>query len=108
MLLLGHGSIGRGALPLIKRHFTFDELVIVDPNPVFEPETSSNVTFIKLGFTRHNYIQEMDKIFENSGKVKFCVNLSVDISSTDLTIYCQEKGILYMDTANYFWGDTEF
>jgi len=47
----------------------------------------------------------MDKIFSNNGKVKFCVNLSVDVSSLDLIIYCQEKGILYIDTANYLWGD---
>jgi len=105
LLLLGHGSIGRGALPLIKRHFTFDKLVVVDPHPVHEPETGPSISFVKVAFTRHNYISEMDKIFENSGKVKFCVNLSVDISSVDLSLYCQEKGILYIDTANYFWGD---
>ncbi len=89
LLLIGFGSIGRGTLPLIKRHFTYDKLIIVDPHPVNEPETGPNISFLKLGFTRHNYIQEMDKIFENSGKVKFCVNLSVDISSPDLTVYCQ-------------------
>ena len=29
--IIGFGSIGKGVLPLIKRHFTYDELVIIDP-----------------------------------------------------------------------------
>lgn len=37
--LLGHGSIGMGLLPLIKRHFTFDNLTVIDPHPIYEPET---------------------------------------------------------------------
>ena len=56
ILLLGHGSIGRGVLPLIKRHFTFDNLMIVDPFPVVEPEVGGKIKFFKIGFTQSNYI----------------------------------------------------
>lgn len=38
--IIGHGSIGKGTLPLIKRHFTFDQITIVDPDPVELPEVS--------------------------------------------------------------------
>lgn len=49
----------------------------------------------------------MDKIFAKEAKIKFCVNMSVDVQSRELVIYCQEKGILYIDTANYPWGDLD-
>ena len=32
--IVGHGSIGKGTLPLIKRHFKFDKITIIDPEPV--------------------------------------------------------------------------
>lgn len=35
--IIGHGSIGRGTIPLIKRHFTFDKMTVIDPNPVDLP-----------------------------------------------------------------------
>lgn len=35
--IVGHGSIGKGILPLIKRHFKFDRITIIDPHPVEEP-----------------------------------------------------------------------
>lgn len=63
LLLVGHGSIGRGVLPLIKRHFTYNELVIVDPHPAIEPETGPNVKFFKLELTRHNYVQFINETF---------------------------------------------
>jgi homospermidine synthase len=53
--LLGHGSIGRGVLPLIKRHFTFSRLTIVDPNPVIQPKKEPKITFMKIGLNRGNF-----------------------------------------------------
>jgi homospermidine synthase len=40
IVLIGHGSIGRGILPLIKRHLTFGKLTIIDQHPVVTPTTS--------------------------------------------------------------------
>ncbi len=37
IVMIGHGSIGKGTLPLIKRHFTFDRITIIDPDPVELP-----------------------------------------------------------------------
>ena len=31
--VIGHGLIGRGTVPLIKRHFNYNTITIVDPNP---------------------------------------------------------------------------
>ena len=49
--VIGHGSIGRGTIPLIKRHFTFDKMTIIDPNPVDLPETDHNISFMKTALT---------------------------------------------------------
>jgi homospermidine synthase len=50
--VIGHGSIGKGTLPLIKRHFRFDKITIIDPHPAELPETSENVIFLQLGLTQ--------------------------------------------------------
>jgi homospermidine synthase len=78
--IIGHGSIGKGTLPLIKRHFKFDKITIIDPHPVEAPEVSENVSFLKIGLTNDNFKEILDKIFIN--KVCFCVNLSVGTSSS--------------------------
>ena len=49
--VIGHGSIGRGTVPLIKRHFTFDHMTIIDPDPVDLPDVDSKVKFMKMGLT---------------------------------------------------------
>ena len=101
--LLGYGSIGRGLLPLIMRHFTFDNFTIVDPNPVEAPAASEKYKFVKLAITKENLKEELDKIFVN--KTGFCVNMSIDTSSRDIALYCQEKGVLYIDTCKGEWDE---
>lgn len=53
--LVGHGSIGKGTLPLLKRHFKYDKIVVIDPHPVCEPETDEKVSFWRLGLTKDNF-----------------------------------------------------
>ena len=47
IVMIGFGSIGKGTLPLIERHFTFDRkrLVVVDP------EDKDQALVEKLGYT---------------------------------------------------------
>lgn len=99
--VVGHGSIGKGTLPLIKKHFKFDKITIIDPEPVELPQVSENVEFIKIGLTKENFKSILDKIFV--GKVGFCVNLSVGTSSSDIIQYCQDKGVFYIDTVKEEW-----
>ena len=77
--VIGHGSIGRGTVPMIMRHFTFDKMTIIDPNPVDTPDEHEKVTFLKERLVQDNFKDILDKIFE--GKNDFCVNLSVGTSS---------------------------
>lgn len=53
--VVGHGSIGRGTVPLIKRHFHFDKMTIIDPDPKHLPDPDPKVKFIKLAITQLNY-----------------------------------------------------
>ena len=99
--VIGHGSIGRGTIPLIKRHFTFDKMTIIDPCPVDLPQTNDKITFLKTALTQNNYQDTLDSIFV--GKECFCVNLSVGTSSADIMLYCQKKGVLYIDTVKEEW-----
>jgi homospermidine synthase len=72
---------------------------------VIEPKEEANIKFRKVGLNRTNYLEIMNSIFEDSGKIKFMVNLSVEVETKDLILYCQERKILYIDTAVYPWGD---
>jgi homospermidine synthase len=56
---------------------------------------------MQIGLTADNFKEILDKIFV--GKVGFCVNLSIGVSSSDVTQYCQAKGIFYIDTAKCGW-----
>ena len=41
--VVGHGSIGRGTVPLIKRHFKLDKMTIIDPGPKHLPDKDPKV-----------------------------------------------------------------
>jgi homospermidine synthase len=76
-------------------------MVIIDPNPEYLPETTDRISFMKIGLTPENYKDILDPILV--GKDCFCVNLSVGTSSADIMIYCQSKGVLYIDTVKEEW-----
>jgi homospermidine synthase len=100
ILIIGYGSIGQGMLPIIKRHFNYDRIAIIDP--VEEGPNDPNIKFEKVALTQENYKSILDRIF-GDGK-GFCVNVSVQTSSKDILIYCQSKGILYLDTVVEEWA----
>jgi homospermidine synthase len=103
VVIIGHGSIGKGVLPLVKRHFTYKKITIIDTDPVEVPEECEKVEFIKSEITKANYAEVLDKIFVN--KVGFVLNLSFGASSSDLTQYCQKKGVFYIDTGKMEWNE---
>ena len=57
IVMIGFGSIGKGTLPLIERHFDYDEkrFVIIDPHEDGELAKKHGVRFIKQGVTKENY-----------------------------------------------------
>ncbi len=108
VVMIGFGSIGRGTLPLIERHFKFDKkrMVIVDPHPEGENAAIAKkhgVRFVREAVTRQNYRKLLKPLLTNGGGQGFCVNLSVDTSSLDLMKFCRELGVLYIDTVVEPW-----
>ncbi|WP_136636709.1 homospermidine synthase [Pseudooceanicola onchidii] len=110
VILIGFGSIGRGTLPLIERHFDFDrsKLVIIEPNTALSDDIAkTGYRHVAEALTPANYRDVLGGLFE-AGK-GFVVNLSVDTSSLDLMRFCRENGVLYIDTvvepwAGYYFG----
>src|SRR6266700_620722 len=110
IVMIGFGSIGKGTLPLIERHFAYDKsrFVIIDPHEVGELAKKHGVRFIKQGVTRDNYrVPLVPRLTEGGGR-GFCVNLSVDTSSIDIMTLCREIGALYVDTDVEPWAGLYF
>jgi homospermidine synthase len=109
VVLIGYGSVGRGTLPLIERHFDFDraQLHVIEPSTAREAEIRAlGVQFHNLALTRENHRDVLGGLFpEGRG---FCVNLSVDTGSLDLIRFCREIGVLYVDTVVEPWAGFYF
>ena len=106
IVMIGFGSIGKGTLPLIERHFEFDQdrFVVIDPNDSDRKLLDERgVRFIHLGLTRDNYRDALKTYLTAGSGQGFCVNLSVDTSSLDLMRQCRELGALYIDTVVEPW-----
>ena len=106
IVMIGFGSIGRGTLPLLERHFTFDKakLTVIDPVDTDRALLDQHgVAFIHQAVTRDNYKTLLGDLLKAGPGRGFCVNLSVDTSSLDIMEYCREIGALYIDTVVEPW-----
>ncbi|MGB8621383.1 MAG: saccharopine dehydrogenase C-terminal domain-containing protein [Paracoccaceae bacterium] len=109
IVMIGFGSIGRGTLPLIERHFEFDrkKLTVIEPDHVAHTFLSQRgIRHVEVALTRENYREVLGELFEPG--TGFCVNLSVDTSSLDLMKFCREMGVLYIDTVVEPWAGFYF
>jgi homospermidine synthase len=103
IVIVGFGSIGKGALPLILRHINSPrkKIVVIDPDDSARRLAElEGVRFIKNALTPDNY----KKILTPLAKGGFLVNLSVDVSSAALIRLCKDIGTLYIDTCIEPWA----
>ncbi len=106
IVMIGFGSIGKGTLPLIERHFEYDKsrFVVIDPEDKDRHLLDERgIKFIKQAVTRDNYRELLKPLLTAGVGQGFCVNLSVDTSSLDIMELCNEVGALYIDTVNEPW-----
>ena len=111
IVMIGFGSIGKGALPLIARHFDFDtsRLTVIDPNDADRALVEKQGgRFVQTAVTRDNYKDILGPLLTEGGGQGFCVNLSVDTSSIDIMRFCREIGALYIDTVIEPWAGFYF
>jgi homospermidine synthase len=111
IVMIGFGSIGKGTLPLIERHFAYDKqrFVVIDPEDKDRKILDERgIRFIHEAVTRDNYRKLLAPLLTEGGGQGFCVNLSVDTSSVDIMELCSELGALYIDTVNEPWAGFYF
>ena len=106
IVMIGFGSIGRGTLPLIERHFKFDKsrMVVIDPrNDEAELLAKHGIKHIQAHVTKDNYKKLLKPLLTEGEGQGFCVNLSVDTGSLDLMKFCRKLDVLYIDTVVEPW-----
>ncbi len=106
IVMIGFGSIGRGTLPLIERHFEYDHsrLTVIDPENTYENFLRQrNINFVQEEITKENYKKILTELLTDGEGQGFCVNLSVDTGSLDIMKLCREIGALYIDTVVEPW-----
>lgn len=111
IVMIGFGSIGRGCLPLIERHFKFDKsrMVVIDPSDRDQKLLDQRgIRFIKMGLTAENYEKVLTPLLKNGSGTGFCVNLSVDVESLGVMKLCRDLGAFYIDTVVEPWGGFYF
>lgn len=106
IVMIGFGSIGRGTLPLIERHFDFDKsrMVVVDPDDRDRAILDKHgIRLIQQAITPDNYEQVLKPLLMAGEGKGFCVNLSVDTSSLDIMRLCRQIDVPYIDTVVEPW-----
>ena len=106
IVMIGFGSIGKGTLPLIERHFSYDKkrFVVIDPEDKDRKLLDQRgIRFIHQAVTKDNYRHLLTPLLTAGGGQGFCVNVSVDTSSLDIMELCREIGALYIDTVVEPW-----
>lgn len=104
LVMIGFGSIGRGTLPLIERHFDYDHdaFTVVEPSDEHAGLLADHgIRHLQVALTQDNYREVLRGLFPDGRG--FCVNLSVDVGSVDLMLLCQELGVPYIDTVIEPW-----
>jgi homospermidine synthase len=106
VVMIGFGSIGKGTLPLIERHFSYDpkRFVVIDPDDSDRALLDERgIRFVHQAVTRENYRELLKPLLTEGAGQGFCVNLSVDTSSLEIMEFCREIGVLYIDTVVEPW-----
>ena len=106
IVLIGFGSIGRGILPLIERHFEFDKsrFTVIDPVDTHRRLLDERgIAFLKTKLTPENYREVLTPLLTKGEGQGFIVNLSVDVSSLAIIKLARELNALCVDTVIEPW-----
>ncbi|MCA3554517.1 saccharopine dehydrogenase C-terminal domain-containing protein [Aestuariivirga sp.] len=106
IVMIGFGSIGRGALPLILRHIECDpkQITVIDPDATHSQlAEKQGAAFLKAAVTRKNFRQLLKPLLTAGPGPAFIVNLSVDVDSLDIMRLARETHALYIDTVIEPW-----
>lgn len=103
LVMLGCGSIGQGVLPMLLRHTDImpERVKIIAADELGKGVAIEyGVEFVLETLTPENYAAVLKK---HLSAKDFLLNLSVDVSSADLILWCQKNDVLYLDTSTERW-----
>ncbi|QXX76029.1 homospermidine synthase [Methylovirgula sp. HY1] len=106
IVMIGFGSIGRGTLPLIERHFAFDKTRLTVIDPVDKDRRlveERGYRFVKEAVKPETFVELLKPLLTEGTGQAFIVNLSVDVSSAAIMRLAHETGALYVDTVCEPW-----
>ena len=106
LVMIGFGSIGKGTLPLIERHFTFDRarFTVIDPDDTDRRLLDERgIRFVHDRITPDTIGDLLRPLLREGEGQPFVVNLSVEVSSVAVMRLCAELGALYVDTVAEPW-----
>ena len=104
IVMVGFGSIGQGALPLLLRHIDMkpEQVVIVTGDENGRKVAAEyGVAFHDTPLTPANYRALLEP---RLGHGDLLINCSTDVSSLALIALCQERDALYIDTCIEPWA----
>jgi homospermidine synthase len=104
LLMLGFGCIGRGVLPLLLRHIAIrpEQIRIVTEHDAHRDIAEEyGISMRVQALTRDNY---RDVLTEELHPGDFLLNLSINVASVDLLVWCQKVGVLYLDACIEPWA----
>jgi homospermidine synthase len=106
IVMIGFGSIGKGTLPLIERHISFDRskfVVIAPDDRDCHLLDERQIRFIRAALTRENHRDILTPLLMVGPGRGMIVNLSVDTSSVELMEFAKDIGAFYLDTVVEPW-----
>lgn len=105
VLIVGYGSIGQALTPLLFEHFpelTSDDVHILTADiRGFDVAAKYKLAFHLNPIDRRNYKPLLGM---HLGRGDLLINVSVDVSSLALVEWCQEHGVMYIDTCVEPWA----
>lgn len=104
LLLIGHGCIGSTFLTLLLRHGDIlkSNIYVIDEKKEALDKVPKGIDTTHIKITKKNFKKQiLDKI----GRGDILVDLSYYVSTCELIELCNEKEILFMNTAVEYWKD---
>jgi homospermidine synthase len=106
IVMIGFGSIGKGALPLLERHVGFDRnkfIVIAPEDDDRRLLDERQLRFLHKAITKENHRDVLTPLLTVGPGRGMIVNLSVDTSSVDLIAFAKDIDAFYIDTVVEPW-----
>jgi len=108
ILQIGFGGVGQTMLPLLLRHIKVipQNVTVLEKdnhNRLFQNKYGdTGVKYIIKELTKTNLIQTLESYLTPGSMI---INLSTDVSSTEIVLWCLENDVLYIDTSLERWPD---